>query len=402
MERKFDRLAPKRRCCAVMALSPSELRRYSRHLSLAEIGPAGQERLRCSRVLIVGAGGLGSPAALYLAAAGVGTLGVLDFDQVDDSNLQRQVLFDTASVGSPKARSARARLQGLNPEVRIIAHETQLCAANVQSLFADYEVIVDGSDRIATHYLVNDACVLFRKALVTAAIYRFEGTIMSYLPDRGPCYRCLFPLIDEASAPSCADVGVLGVLPGVLGTLQATEAIKLLLDLGEPLIGRLLTYDALELRFHELRFARRSDCAVCGERASIIAPSDRQGFCSAEELAAVRSLDAAALAREISTGDPRLQLIDVREPPEFAAGHLAGAINLPLRHIELYGLTLSDPRTVVFVCRSGARSTHAAALAARCGLHGARTLAGGLLAFRDQIERTLCVAEVQSSNGRPT
>jgi molybdopterin/thiamine biosynthesis adenylyltransferase/rhodanese-related sulfurtransferase len=385
-----------------MALSPSELRRYSRHLSLGEIGPAGQQRLRSSRVLIVGAGGLGSPAALYLAAAGVGTLGVLDFDRVDDSNLQRQVLFDAASVGSSKAHSARARLQGLNPEIRVVAHETQLHATNVQSLFADYELIVDGSDRIATHYLVNDACVLFRKALVTAAIHRFEGTIMSYLPDRGPCYRCLFPEIAAAAAPSCAEVGVLGVLPGVLGTLQATEAVKLLLNLGKPLIGRLLTYDALELRFQELHFTRRTDCAVCGERPSISAPADPKDFCSSEELAAVRTLDAAALAREIASGDPPVQLIDVREPSEFAAGHLPGAINLPLSRIESDGLTLSDPRAVVFICRSGARSARAAALATRSGFHGARTLAGGLLAFRDQIEPTLRVAQVQSSNGKPT
>jgi sulfur-carrier protein adenylyltransferase/sulfurtransferase len=385
-----------------MALSPSETRRYSRHLSLAEIGPAGQERLRSARVLIVGTGGLGSPAALYLAAAGIGTLGLLDFDSVDESNLQRQVLFDAANVGSPKAHIARTRLLGLNPELRIIAHETELRAANVQALFADYELIIDGSDRIATHYLVNDACVLFRKALVTAAIYRFEGTIMSYLPDRGPCYRCLFPQIDEASAPSCADVGVLGVLPGVLGTLQATEAVKLLLNLGEPLIGRLLTYDALELRFQELRFARRGDCAVCGEHPSITVPSDPKGFCSREELAAVRSLNASVLAREIDARNPPLQLIDVREPSEFASGHLAGAINLPIGRIELEGLTLSDPGAVVFICRSGARSARASALAARLGFWGTRSLAGGLLAYRDQIDRTLYVADTQSSNGRPT
>jgi molybdopterin/thiamine biosynthesis adenylyltransferase/rhodanese-related sulfurtransferase len=385
-----------------MALSPSETRRYSRHLSLAEIGPAGQERLRSARVLIVGAGGLGSPAALYLAAAGIGTLGLLDFDRVDDSNLQRQVLFDTASVGSPKAHSARARHLGLNPGLRIIAHEAELRAANVQALFADYELIVDGSDRIATHYLVNDACVLFRKALVTAAVYRFEGTIMSYLPDRGPCYRCLFPRIDETSAPSCAEVGVLGVLPGVLGTLAATEAVKLLLNLGEPLIGRLLTYDALELRFQELRFVRRRDCAVCGEHPSITVPSDPKGFCSSEELAAVRSVEASELTREISGRNPPLQLIDVREPYEFALGHLPGAINLPIGRIELEDVTLSNPGTVVFLCRSGARSARAAVLAARLGFEGTRSLAGGLLAYREQIDRTLYVADAQSSKGKPT
>jgi sulfur-carrier protein adenylyltransferase/sulfurtransferase len=376
-----------------MALSSSELRRYSRHLSLSEVGPAGQEKLRASRVLIVGAGGLGSPAALYLAAAGIGTLGVLDFDVVDESNLQRQVLFDTADVGASKALSARVRLSALNPELRIIAHPVELRAANVQALFADYEVIVDGSDRIATHYLVNDACVLLRKSLVTAAVYRFEGTIMSYVPDRGPCYRCLFPDIDESSAPSCAAVGVLGVLPGVLGTLQATEAIKLVLGLGEPLIGRLLTYDALELRFHELRFARRPDCAVCGQHPSIAAPFD---------LAEVHSLAARELAREIAAADPPLQLMDVREPAEFAAGHLSKAINLPMSRIEREGLKLSDPTSVVFICRSGARSSRAASIAARAGFQGTRQLSGGLLSWRDEIDVTLCVAEVQSSNGKPT
>jgi molybdopterin/thiamine biosynthesis adenylyltransferase/rhodanese-related sulfurtransferase len=375
-----------------MALSPSESRRYSRHLSLPEIGLAGQEKLRSSRVLIVGAGGLGSPAALYLAAAGVGTLGVLDFDRVDESNLQRQVLFDTADVGQPKAEAARARLAALNPELRVLAHEVELRATNVQRLFADYDLIVDGSDRIATHYLLNDACVLFAKPLVTAAIYRFEGTLMSYLPDRGPCYRCLFPQIDETSAPSCAEVGVLGVLPGVLGSLQATEAVKLLLGIGEPLIGRLLTYDALELRFQELRFERRADCAVCGKDPSITRPVDPPGFCSAVELAAVHSLDARQLARELTASDGTVQLIDVREPEEFAAGHLAGAINLPMSRIAREGLSLPDPGSIVFVCRSGVRSARAAVLAAQAGIRGTRQLAGGLLSYREQIDPTLRVA----------
>jgi molybdopterin/thiamine biosynthesis adenylyltransferase/rhodanese-related sulfurtransferase len=385
-----------------MVLSSSELRRYSRHLSLSEVGPAGQERLRAAHVLIVGAGGLGSPAALYLAAAGIGTLGVLDFDQVDASNLQRQVLFDTASVGADKALRARERLSALNPELRVVAHQTELRASNVEAMFAGYEVIVDGSDRIATHYLVNDACVLFRKSLVTAAIYRFEGQIMSYVPDRSPCYRCLFPSIDESATPSCAEVGVLGVLPGVLGTLQATEAVKLVLGIGTPLLGRLLTYDALELRFQELRFKRRSDCAVCGEHPTIRAPFDPPGFCGVEDLSAVRSIDAGELARQIASGTAPLQLIDVREPYEFAAGHIKGAVNLPLGRIEREGLHLTDSAQAVFICRSGARSTKAAALAARAGVRGARQLRGGLLAWREQVDSLLCVADLQSSNGRPT
>src|SRR3974390_1749147 len=223
-----------------MALSPSELRRYNRHLSLSEIGPAGQERLRAARVLIVGAGGLGSPAALYLAAAGIGTLGLVDFDRGEESNLQRQGLFDTADVGQSKAERARTRLRALNPEIEVVAHAVELCAANVRTLFEGYDLIVDGSDRVGTPYLINDASVLYRKSLVLAAIYRFEGQLMSYRPDGGPCYRCLFPHIDENAAPGCADVGVLGVLPGVLGTLQATEAIKLVTGVGAPLLGRVL------------------------------------------------------------------------------------------------------------------------------------------------------------------
>ena len=277
-------------------LSDDELRRYSRHLKLAEIGQDGQARLKAARVLLVGAGGLGSPAALYLAAAGVGTLGLVDYDTVDESNLQRQVLFDTASVGQLKTRVARARLEALNPGTRVVAHAVELCAANVRALFCGYDLVIDGSDRLGTRYLVNDACVLYGKPLVSAAIHRFEGQIMVYVPGRGPCYRCLFPHPAEGLVPNCADVGVLGVLPGVLGTLAATEAIKLIVGAGTPLIGRLLTYDALELRFSEFRFARRPDCAVCGAHPSILAPADPRGFLHARG-AGARSTVAAARAR---------------------------------------------------------------------------------------------------------
>ena len=379
-----------------MALSPSDLRRYARHLSLKEVGPAGQEKLRAARVLIVGCGGLGSPAALYLAAAGVGTLGLLDFDRVDTSNLQRQILFDTSDVGEPKAERAQQRLRALNPDIRAVAHQEELCAANVRVLFDDYELVIDGSDRIDTHYLISDACVLYRKPLVTAAIYRFEGQIMSYQPDLGPCYRCLFPTIDAAAAPSCADTGVLGVLPGVLGTLQATEAIKLITGIGTPLLGRLLTYDALDLRFQELRFSRRQDCAVCGARPSITAPFDPPGFCTQRELQAVHTLDVGQLALQLQQAATAPQLIDVREPAEFAAGHLAGSHNAPLSLIErdgvTMGVTMDDSRPLVFVCRSGARSARAAAIARRAGFRHVSTLAGGLLRWREQIDATLTVA----------
>jgi sulfur-carrier protein adenylyltransferase/sulfurtransferase len=374
---------------AAMTLSAAELRRYSRHLSLAEIGVAGQEKLRQARVLVIGTGGLGSPAAMYLAAGGVGNLGVLDCDRVDESNLQRQVLFDTASVGMPKAELARMRLTALNPELNVQAHQTELCAANVQGIFENYDVIVDGSDRIATRYLVNDACVIYGKTLISAAIQRFEGQAMTYVPGRGPCYRCLFPEIAEGVAPTCAEAGVLGALPGVMGAIQATEAIKIVVGIGMPLIGRLLTYDALEMRFQELRFKRRADCAVCGEQPSISAPQDPPGFCTADDLRRVRSISAAQLAQRIkATGQP-ISLIDVREPAEFAASHLPRAINIPLSTIEQHSRQLPHAGTVIFMCLSGVRSRQACAIANRMGVTEAWQLEGGLTAWKAEVDPTL-------------
>jgi molybdopterin/thiamine biosynthesis adenylyltransferase/rhodanese-related sulfurtransferase len=372
-----------------MTLSATEIRRYSRHLSLPEIGVAGQEKLQAGRVLVIGTGGLGSPAALYLAASGIGNLGVLDFDRVEESNLQRQVLYDTASVGMPKAELARMRLAALNPELQVEAHQTELCAANVQGIFDKYDVIVDGSDRIATRYLVNDACVIYGKSLVSAAIHRFEGQAMTYVPGSGPCYRCLFPQVADGAAPNCAEAGVLGVLPGVLGAIQATEAIKLVVGFGVPLIGRLLTYDALEMRFQELRFKRREDCAVCGDHPSITAPHDPPGFCTADELRRVRSISAAQLAQRIQATGLPISLIDVREPAEFAASHLPRAINIPLDAIEQHGRQLPHAGTVIFMCRSGVRSRQACALAERMGVSEAWELQGGLLAWKAEIDPTL-------------
>jgi molybdopterin/thiamine biosynthesis adenylyltransferase/rhodanese-related sulfurtransferase len=372
-----------------MTLSATEIRRYSRHLSLPEIGVAGQEKLQAGRVLVIGTGGLGSPAALYLAASGIGNLGVLDFDRVEESNLQRQVLYDTASIGMPKAELARMRLAALNPELQVEAHQTELCAANIQGIFDKYDVIVDGSDRIATRYLVNDACVIYGKSLVSAAIHRFEGQAMTYVPGSGPCYRCLFPQVAEGAAPNCAEAGVLGALPGVLGAIQATEAIKLVGGFGVPLIGRLLTYDALEMRFQELRFKRREDCAVCGDHPSITAPHDPPGFCTADELRRVRSISAAQLAQRIQATGLPISLIDVREPAEFAASHLPRAINIPLDTIEQHGRQLPHAGTVIFMCRSGVRSRQACALAERMGVSEAWELQGGLLAWKAEIDPTL-------------
>ena len=251
------------------SLSGAARARYARHLSLTEIGAPGQQRLADSAVLIVGAGGLGSPAALYLAAAGVGRIGIVDHDRIEISNLQRQVLYTTAQVGAGKADTARSQLLALNPGLDIIAHAERLTASNARGLLSRYDVIIDGTDRIAARYLINDACVLLDKPFVSAAIHRFEGQALTCVPRRTPCYRCLYPGADDTQAPSCAEAGELGVLPGVMGCLQATEAIKLLLGIGEVLAGRLLVYDALAMQFQEFTFSRRTDCAVCGDRPTI-------------------------------------------------------------------------------------------------------------------------------------
>ena len=375
-----------------MALSPEERKRYARHLALPEIGEAGQERLKSARVLVIGAGGLGSPSALYLAAAGVGTLGVVDCDRVDLSNLQRQVLFDNAALERPKAAVARERLLSLNPGIKVVAHEMELRAANVREVIDAYDVVLDGTDRLLTRYLVNDACVLLGKPLVTAAIHRFEGQAMTYVPGRGPCYRCLFPETPAALVPSCAEAGVLGVLPGVLGSIQATEAIKLIVGRGEPLVGRLLTYDALELRFQEFRFARRADCAVCGERPTITELRDAPEACMTDALQSLRRMRPFEL--QLLLADPRvsLTLVDVREPREFAAGHLPGAISMPMSELDRRLAELPAGATAVFMCRSGGRSLRACGQALRLGTVTPVQLEGGLLAWAAEVDPALVVA----------
>lgn len=374
-----------------VSLSPADLARYSRHLSLREIGVEGQERLKNAKVLLVGAGGLGSPSALYLAASGVGTIGLIDNDRVELSNLQRQVLFDTQSVGRSKADAARERLLTLNPEIELISHPIELRAANVREIFSNYDVVLDGTDRFTTRYLSNDACVILRKPLVSAAIHRFEGQAMTYVPGRGPCYRCLFPEPPAAGlVPNCAEAGVLGVLPGVMGTLQATEAIKLIVGVGEPLVGRLLTYNALDMRFGEFRFSRRRDCAVCGDHPTIREPADLVELCSADVMAQVTRLVPAELRGLLG----QVAIIDVRAPAEFAVSHLPGAVNIPVGEIqERLGEVPSD-REVVFICRSGARSMTASAIAIRAGLKNIAHLEGGLLCWAKDLDETFVVAPV--------
>jgi adenylyltransferase/sulfurtransferase len=364
-------------------------------LALGEIGIEGQEKLKAARVLVVGAGGLGSPAALYLAASGIGTLGVVDCDRVDLSNLQRQILFDTGSVARLKAEAARERLKALNPEITIVAHTVELRAANVRNVLAGYDIVLDGTDRLATRYLVNDACVILGKPLVSAAIHRFEGQAMTYMPGRGPCYRCLFPQAPDGIVANCAEAGVLGVLPGVLGTIQATEAIKLVVGAGDPLVGRLLTYDALEMRFHELRFARRLDCAVCGDRPTITELRDPPQLCSDASLASVRRISPADLKKLLGrAGADRatLLLVDVREPREFNSGHIDEATNIPVSELQRRLGEIPPQTTPVFICRSGARSLAACATAVRAGIASPAHLEGGMLAWAAEIDPTVEVA----------
>jgi adenylyltransferase/sulfurtransferase len=352
--------------------------RYARHLALPEIGAAGQQKLADSSVLVVGAGGLGSPAALYLAAAGVGRIGLIDHDRIEVSNLQRQVLFATAQIGQGKAVTAQERLTALNPALQVDAHAEKLVAGNVERLFAPYDVVLDGTDRLATRYLVNDACVLLGKPLVSAAIHRFEGQAMTYLPGRSPCYRCLYPDSPEELIPNCATAGVLGVLPGVMGSLQATEAIKLLLRIGEPLAGRLLVYDALALNFDEFRFSRRADCAVCGEQPTITSvlaheekPLQRIAEWTPEQL-------ADALKKG---GEDQLLLVDVREPREWEEGRLPGSVHIPLGTLPQRMGEIPAGVTPVFICAVGGRSMAACRLFAGSLGRDAINLSGGVVGW---------------------
>lgn len=357
-----------------MSIAPDPAR-YARHLALPEIGVAGQQKLAAGSVLVVGAGGLGSPAALYLAAAGVGRIGLLDHDSIEVSNLQRQVLFATEQIGQGKARTAKARLDALNPGLQVVAHEEKLAAGNVERLFEPYDVILDGTDRLATRYLINDACVLLGKPLVSAAIHRFEGQAMTYLPGRSPCYRCLYPESPEDLIPNCATAGVLGVLPGVMGSLQATEAIKLLVGIGEPLAGRLLLYDALSLGFNEFRFSRRTDCAACGNNPSITS------FAHHEEkpLTRISEWTSRELADELKKGaEEKLLLVDVREPWEWEQGRLPGSVHIPLGTLPQRMGEIPPDVTPVFICAVGGRSMAACRLFASTQDRNAINLAGGV------------------------
>ena len=363
-------------------LTPTEFHRYGRHLALAEVGLDGQERLKRARVLIVGAGGLGSPASLYLAAAGVGVIGLMDSDQVELANLQRQILHDTSALGRPKTDSGATRLRALNPEIEIRPIRQRLTIDNARGLFAEFDFVLDGTDNFPTRYLINDAAVLTGKPYLYGSIARFEGQVSVFGASGGPCYRCLFPEPPPPGlVPNCADAGVLGVLPGVIGTLQAVEAIKLILGLGRPLIGRLLCYDALAATFRDWAIHRDAQCVACGDglrRTELMAEDDRcpaSGFDPAE-------ISGAETARAVASG---LILLDVREPWEFALGHIAGSVHIPLDQLEGRIAELDPQRPVVAICHRGARSRLARGMLIQAGFQ-ARSLRGGIDGWSADID----------------
>ncbi len=374
-------------------LSPAELRRYARHILLPEVGRAGQERLRAGRVLLVGAGGLGSPAALYLAAAGVGTLGLVDFDVVDESNLQRQVAHGTAAIGRPKLDSMRERLTDLNPHVDVIAHATRLDRDNALGILCGYDVVLDGTDNFATRYLVNDACVLLGLPNVHGSILRFEGQASVFDAARGPCYRCVFPQPPPPGVvPSCAEAGVLGVLPGVIGTIQATEALKLLLGAPETLVGRLLLYDAWAMRFREVALSKDPACPWCGERPTMHALADYEELCGTRAEAGAGG-DAAAggemTPRELqalrSRGADHV-LLDVREGAELALARLGGETHIPLGLLPLRVAELDPARLTVVMCHHGSRSALAVRWLRERGFAQLHNLAGGIDAYSRDVD----------------
>src|SRR5262245_2878570 len=380
---------------ASTAFSPEEMRRYARHLILPGVGPEGQARLKAARVLLVGAGGLGSPAALYLAAAGVGTLGLVDFDAVDESNLHRQVLFGSADVGRPKLEAARERLAQINPHVEVVPFEERLTSHNALEILKDFDIVADGTDNFATRYLVNDACVLLGKPNVYASIFRFEGQASVFWAEKGPCYRCLFAEPPPPDlVPSCAEGGVLGVLPGLLGVLQATETIKLILGTGEPLIGRLLLVDALSMRFREMRVRKDPECVVCGPHPSVTALIDYDAFCSGPSplVSSAPMHDDEVSVEELRTMRERgdaLVLVDVREPREWAISDLPDSVKIPLGTLPQSLDKLSKDDEIVVYCRTGGRSGNAVQFLKQQGYEKSKNLVGGINRWAERIDPSM-------------
>ncbi len=378
------------------ALSPGEIQRYSRHLILSEVGMEGQRRLKAAKVLCIGAGGLGSPVAMYLAAAGVGTIGIVDFDTVDVSNLQRQILHGTSDVGRSKLASAKDTLKELNPHVNVITHEVALSSANALDLFRGYDVVVDGTDNFPTRYLVNDACVLLGIPNAYGSIFRFEGQASVFGAKDGPCYRCLYPEPPPPGlVPSCAEAGVLGILPGLIGTIQATETVKIILGVGQTLAGRFLIYDAMKMRFRELTLRKDPECPVCGTHPTVTALIDYDQFCGVvpaqaappspvltDAMADVSVLEFKAM---VDAGTAPL-LVDVREPHEYQICKIEGSILIPLGDLAARVGELDPTVEVVMQCRSGVRSGKAAVFLREQGFTSVHNLTGGILAWIDQVD----------------
>jgi len=380
------------------SLTTDEVRRYSRHLIIPDVGMTGQKRLKNARVLCVGAGGLGSPALLYLAAAGIGTLGVIDFDVVDESNLQRQVIHGQSDIGRPKAESARDSIREINPHVNVVLHEEQLSSENAMQIFAQYDLIVDGTDNFATRYLVNDACVLLHKPYVWGSIYRFDGQASVFWADHGPCYRCLYPEPPPPGmVPSCAEGGVLGVLCASIGSIQVNEAIKVIAGIGEPLVGRLMIYDALEMSYRTVRVRKDPDCPVCGNNPTITGLIDYEAFCGvvsdeAQKAAAGSTITATEL-KEMMDSDEKIFLVDVREPNEYEIVSIPGSVLIPKDQF-LSGAALErlpQDRRIVLHCKSGARSAECLAVVKNAGFSDAVHVGGGVLAWVSQVDPSLPV-----------
>ncbi|MBR9911544.1 MAG: molybdopterin-synthase adenylyltransferase MoeB [Gammaproteobacteria bacterium] len=370
-------------------LNAGELARYSRHLTLPEFGKLGQQKLKAAKVLVVGAGGLGSPLCLYLAAAGVGTLGIVDPDRVDESNLQRQVLFGVSDIGENKAARAARRLQDLNPNTRTRVYDTALTAANALEIIGDYDLVIDGTDNFPTRYLVNDACVILGKPNVYGSIFRFEGQASVFHHQGGPCYRCLFPQPPPpGSVPSCAEGGVLGVLPAIIASIQATEAVKIITGMGTSLSGRLLLYDALDMKFEELRLHRNTDCLVCGDNPSVRQLIDYQQFCgvpSQAPAAAYPEISVQVLKQRLEAGESLL-IVDVRESYERDICKLPNSVHIPMQALAEHLPELPREREIIVHCKSGGRSAMVCEQLLAEGFTAPTNLKGGILAWADEID----------------
>lgn len=379
-----------------MNLTSEQLTRYSRHLILPEIGEEGQKKLLASKVLLIGAGGLGSPAGLYLAASGVGTIGLVDFDVVDLSNLQRQILHTNDEIGKPKLDSAEKRIKGMNPDTQVVKHSVKLSSENALDILKNYDVIIDGTDNFPTRYLVNDACVFLKKPNVYGSIFRFEGQATVFKPKEGPCYRCLYPEPPPPGmVPSCAEGGVLGILPGIIGVIQATEAVKLILGKGELLTGRLLLYNALEMSFRTLKLRRDKNCPVCGERPTVTKLIDYEVFCGlkrgeGEKVVSIPETSVHELKAKLNQKDDFL-LLDVREPFEYQIAKIQGSKLIPLGELSNRLSELVDYKTkeVVVHCKSGGRSAKAVELLLKSGFKNVWNVKGGITEWSNRIDPTV-------------